>query len=207
MSLTNIPMDEFINLMKPFDPKIIMEIGSLNGADSILFKKSFPDSRVITIEGLPANYSLYLKNFFTNIETYNLVINSYDGVVDYFEKDVNGIHGIYDRGSEYGTKKLSLPCMRIDSFCNVNNINYIDAVKIDVEGATLEVLESFGDILKTVKIMHIETEDYEFFKNQHLQSDVHKFLIENKFENILSRGAIIQSNHKQYDEVWVRKNE
>ena len=201
MSNVNIPVEEFSIMVEKYKPTVIMEIGSLNGADSILFKTKFPDARVIAIEGLLENFEKFMKPL-VNIEVYNVVINSYDGETTYHIKTTNGIHGIFDRGTGYGDKKIQVPCQRIDSFCKENNIQNIDIVKIDVEGATLEALRGFGDILNTVKCMHIETEDYEFFKGQKLNNEVHDFLRTKGFKQILCRGCEISQSKKQYDEVW-----
>ena len=59
-----------------------------------------------------------------------------------------------------------MPCYKLSSIIKKYNINTIDILKIDVEGATLELLQSLENNLNDVKIMHIETESYPFFKNQ-----------------------------------------
>ena len=116
----DINMEEFMNYSKKFfdssDIKNIMEIGSLNGNDSLLFKSHYPEANVFCIEGLPDNYNQYLKEL-TNITPINAVIADYDGVIQYHYKDINGIHGILDRGQQYGSNVLELKCYTIKTIC------------------------------------------------------------------------------------------
>ena len=181
--------------------KNIMEIGSLNGVDSQLFKNFYPEANVFCIEGLPDNYNQYLKDL-TDITPINAVIADYDGVIQYHHKKINGIHGILDRGQEYGSNVLELQCYTIKTICEKYKIDSIDLVKIDVEGATYEILNSMSDMLKTIKIMHIETESYPFFKNQKLHDIVADYLIENGFTMVDMSYANISGGY-QHDSVWV----
>jgi len=201
----NIDMAEFIDIVKSKLPedsiKVIFEVGALDGKDSMLFKESFPKSNVYSFEGLPDIYDKFLKNL-SGISTYSKVVFNFDGEVPYHKKDVNGIHGVFDRGSSYGSEVLKLPCCRLDTVCREIGVSKIDMIKIDVEGATLEVLEGCGDILNTIKIMHIETEDYEFFKGQKLDCEVNNFLESRGFNLFLKRGYPILAGKFQYDSIW-----
>ena len=78
-------------------------------------------------------------------------------------------------------------------------------IKIDVEGATYEILNSMGDILKTIKIMHIETESYPFFKNQKLHDVVADYLSEKGFSMIDMTRVMIADGY-QHDSVWVNND-
>jgi FkbM family methyltransferase len=208
MEKIQINMESFMTLSKEYfhkdDIKNIMEIGSLDGVDSLLFKNHYPEANVFCIEGLPDNYNQYLKDL-TNITPINAVIADYDGIIKYHYKNINGIHGILDRGQEYGSKVLELPCYTIKTICENYKINSIDIVKIDVEGATYEILNSMGDILKTIKIMHIETESYPFFNNQKLHDTVSDFLIEKGF-TMIDMSSVNIAGGLQHDSVWINKN-
>jgi FkbM family methyltransferase len=201
-------MPSFIELSKQYfdvkEIKNIMEIGSLNGADSLFFKSCYPEANVFCIEGLPDNYNKYLKDL-TEITPINVVVADYDGTIKYHYKNINGIHGILDRGQEYGTNTLDLQCYTINTICDKYKIESIDLVKIDVEGATYEILKSMGDMLNTIKIMHIETESYPFFAKQKLHHEVHDYLISKGFTMIDMTSATI-ANGNQHDSVWVNNN-
>lgn len=201
-----INMSEFMGLVKKYfsdgDIVNIMEIGSLDGHDALFFKYTFPNSNVFCIEGLPDNYEKYLK-LLTTITPINIVIADYDGEVEYHKKNINGLHGILNRGDEYGTEVLKLKCKTIKTLCSEYNIKSIDVVKIDVEGATYEILNSMGDMLDAIKIMHIETESYPFFIGQKLHDEVATFLLDKDFTMIDISSVNIIGHSCQHDSVWL----
>lgn len=200
-------MDDFLILINenidPSEIEYIVEVGCLNAADSMFFKEKFPAANVYAIEGLPDNYEKYLKKN-TLINTYNTVICDYVGEIEYFVKSINGIHGIYDRGKRYGTKKITSPCTTLDKFCEENNIPRIDILKIDVEGATLNVLRGMVNILPKVKIMHLETEKGELFEGQALHDEIEKYLTERTFKMISLSQYEPEPNKPQCDSVWIK---
>lgn len=200
-----INMTEFINLVKnnflDSEIKNIVEIGSLDGKDSLLFKSNFPNANVYCIEGLSDNYNTYLKDF-VEVTPINIVVSDYDGEIVFHKKNVNGIHGILNRGDEYGTNTLVLKCMTMETICKTNNIESLDMLKIDVEGASYQVLKGIGKMLNTIKIMHIETESYPFFKGQILHGDVVNFLETNGFTMIDMTSVNISAGY-QHDSVWL----
>jgi len=182
----------------------ILEIGSLNGLDCLYLKNEFPLARAIAVEGLNENYELYMKNL-SDIESYNIIISSFDGFIDYHKKNVNGIHGIYDRGQEFGTFILNqMPTKTLDTFCEEIKLKKIDVLKIDVEGATYDILSSSNKMLNAIKIMYIETESCEFFKGQKLDNEVMEFLEKNNFVLLKKTSCSIESGF-QYDSVWINK--
>lgn len=201
----SIGMEEFKSLADcyyPF-PRIILDIGSMDGKDATEFATWYPSSRVIAIEGLQSNYDTYIKPN-PKIEGIHAVIYNYDGLIDYHEKKINGIHGVFDRGAIYGTRVHNkVPCTRLDTLFDLHGISTPDMIKLDVEGATMEALQSMGKYLEKVKIMHIETEDYPFFKHQTLHKEVCKFLFENGFHPVKMTNAVIGKQGHQFDSIWV----
>ena len=51
--------------------------------------------------------------------------------------------------------------------------------------------------------MHIETEDFPFFKNQKLDMDVVNMLSKNGFKLICKTGYNPTNDGKQYDSIWI----
>jgi hypothetical protein len=79
-------------------------------------------------------------------------------------------------------------------------------MKIDVEGATLEVLEGCSDLLHTVKIMHVEAESEALFKGQRLYPELHLFLLNNNFKLLKKTAAPISNSSFQYDCLYINNN-
>jgi hypothetical protein len=85
------------------------------------------------------------------------------------------------------------------------NITSPDMIKIDTEGTTYQVLQGAKTILPNVKILHIETESYQFFENQYLHEDVANFLLNNNFILLDMTSVCILDNYKQHDSVWLNR--
>ncbi len=75
-----------------------------------------------------------------------------------------------------GYKKFEVPCSRLADFSAKKNWNYIDYLKIDVEGSEYELLQGAGDLLKTTGVIKAEVCFIPFRKNQKLFSDVDLYL-------------------------------
>lgn len=193
-----------------YTPLTFMEIGSLNGADTVYFKDKYTNSVCHCIEGLPDNYNKYLVHINTpDINCYNTCISASNGTIEFHQKNglESGIHGIYNRGDRYGTNKLIVPTVTLDTLCSTNGIDSIDIVKIDVEGATYDILNSSKDgILNQIKMLHIETEDYPFFAGQKLDKDCEQILTDKGFVCICKTGYNPTTDGKQYDSVWINSN-
>lgn len=75
--------------------------------------------------------------------------------------------------------------MRLEKYVADKNIKSIDFAHIDVQGAELMVLEGAGSFLQNVKLIWMEVEAVELYKNQPLKNDVEAFMKKNNFINIL----------------------
>lgn len=201
----SIMMPEFVGYIKKYisNPSIIVELGSMDGKDSLYLKECFPKATVYAIEGLEENYNFF-KNM-TQIIAIHAVVCNVDGEIVYYKKNVNGIHGIYDRGEIYGNERIISPCCKFKTLVkNVIKQDHIDAIKIDVEGAAYDVLLSMEDYIHNIGIMHIETESKEAFKGQVTEKPVFEYLINNEFEMINKACCLIEDIY-QCDSVWVNK--
>ena len=120
----------------------------------------------------------------------------------------SGIHGIYNRGDKYGVKRHEYECVKFSTFCNSNKINTIDIMKIDIEGATYDILYdmSTNNILKGVKLLHIETESFPYFEGQKLDKDCCDILENNNFKCIMKSGYNPTKDGEQFDSVWINKS-
>jgi FkbM family methyltransferase len=203
--MKNIPIEYFVEYLSkrldPTDELTILEVGSKDAKDSLKLKAQFPNARVIAFE---AHTEEWRKVNPEGIQWVNLAIYNKNGTIPFYCKDLgSGIHSIRDRGRQYGNLVFEVLCCRLDDWCDDHGIKNIDIIKIDVEGCTYEVLEGMGDLLKTVKYMHIETEDYQFFASQKLDNEVTELLTD--FECDLKCGCEITGSHKQFDSIWRNK--
>jgi FkbM family methyltransferase len=203
-----IEIEKFIKYCKKELPeaKVIFDIGTEDARDALKFKNSFPDASVWAFEGNPFTYKKYSGALEQEPINYtNLVLSDKisDSASFYAKTDkFPGISSLRNRGNEYPGQVIDVKTTTIEHFCSENNISNIDVVKLDVEGCTYEVLKGFGKLLSTVKIFHLETERYQYFDGQILESEVFDLLKENGF---VLTGHSRCFDH-QYDSVWKRKS-
>ncbi len=186
-------------------PKTLFEIGSKDGADAKRLATFFEidPSNVYIIEAHPIffqniKYSYPEYNCFhfaasdKNEELiFNAALNYDDGRSSILERD------IYDSNS---FSKVSVSGVRLDSFLDVNNIEEVDLLKIDVEGAGMQVLTGFGDALTKVKTLQIEAEYKNIWKGSSTWSEIRDFLF--KDFNLYWKKNI---SGIQIDSIWVNK--
>ena len=108
-------------------------------------------SRVLSYEPFPENYILNKKNNQT-IDVFNLAVsNKSDEIVELLYTDSsNGGHTIieteFDREpGHFKHKNIFVKTITLDDIIYVNNIDHIDFLKVDTEGAELMIFEGLSD--------------------------------------------------------------
>lgn len=146
-------------------PKLILEFGSYDGGDGVRYKTTFPDCKVISIEACPKRFSLIkeLENKFS-IEAHNYAVCDIDGQIEFFQVEDNnvtdndlkcGSSGSINARTDFYKKKfphinekpsILVNSIRLDTFCQKNQIQNIDLVHCDVEGAEHRVVKGMGSM-------------------------------------------------------------
>lgn len=183
------------------DVKIIFDIGSCHALESVEFAKRYKKSKIFTFEANPISYQVCLENSkeYSSISVINKAVNDYDGMCKFYPMDKDKTittwedgnqgasslylaNGAYDHIEKYVQYEIEVPCTRIDTFCKENNLNFVDIVWMDLQGAELKALKSMGDILDTVQIIHTELEMNPMYEGQCLFGDVSEYLQERGFD-------------------------
>ena len=101
------------------------------------------------------------------------------------------------------TDSEEIEVITLDSFCNSQNINKLDLVKIDVEGHTYEVLLGAENMLQNISVVQAECElkfsDWEGQKYDFIA--VNELLKQNNFE--LAYFERLTGGH-QCDCIWIK---
>ncbi|MEE8424580.1 MAG: FkbM family methyltransferase, partial [Elusimicrobiota bacterium] len=74
------------------------------------------------------------------------------------------------------TEEINVKCVQLSNFINTKVAKDIDLMKIDVEGAELEVLSTLVDCKHTIRTFHLEMCFHEVFVGQALIGDVTTFM-------------------------------
>jgi FkbM family methyltransferase len=193
------------------EPKTVLEIGSRDGDDAEKLRKEFNiDSKnVWVIEPNPIQQSKIIKKY-PNINLIKRPIFNEEKKIIFYGVDVsdqilNGVSSLLNRVddlySKINTNKIELETMLGSTLLDIIN-EEIDLCKIDVEGATYEVLESFGDKIKNIKSVHIESEHRIVWVKQKLYNDVSELLKSMGFEQIYFQYC--NNDTLQSDSIWTQ---
>ena len=201
-------LNELIKLSTQFKCESLFDIGSRDGDDANYIASKLNIKEVFIFEPIPDS-AHRIASKYPHFNVAQLAISDNDGESDFNAINHNnieerGISSLRDRpdGVYVGrSDKINVKVNRFDTWYKINKRGTVDLVKLDVEGCTYEALKGFGEILKKVKIMHLETESFAYWEGQHLKTEVESLMAPHfKLVYELHVGGF------QYDQVWVNKS-
>lgn len=171
-------------------PKVIFDIGCYDAGDSRRFKQEFSDCEVYSFEASPTRVQI-LKDRVNDygITLVEKAICEYDGKINFYEsliynERVDAQGSIFKHTDAYKSRypqvsqnnySIEVSCTTVQSFCTENNIEEVDFAHIDVEGAELNVVKGFGNVLP--KMVFIETLGDEMFHDGTKKDEVDRLLV------------------------------
>lgn len=180
--------------------KTILDIGSLNGIESVKFSEKLPSSKVYTFEPNPESYNNVLISTYgiDNIKVYNLAASDFNGQSDfYITYDNMGGSSLLEPSITHKTgptiSKTVVDVVRLDEFCFEQNINDIHILWMDVQGSELNIFKGMGDILNNVKAIYVECSMIPYYNGASHKDDVIEYLNNYNFE------LISETHHDNYE--------
>lgn len=147
---------------------VIIDAGSNKGHFIDVVLEEYKDN--CTIHAIEPNDKLRsfteIKfEYFTNITYYQYPFYKESSVLQfhYFENFNNELSSIYNGGKDWDglpIKTKSVQCVTLDDYCAMKNIDSIDYLKIDVEGADLDVLIGSSGMMGKIGIIQIEYSEH-----------------------------------------------
>ena len=221
----SVPIEQELKILfKQNEPLVIFEIGACEGEDSIKYSRLFPNSSIYAFEPLPDNIKLIQNNLLhygvTNVKYYNKALSSREGTAEFYVSEgrpETAIESDWDYGNKSSSllppgkhleivsyihfnKKIEVETITLKSFCTSNNINIIDFIHMDVQGAELIVLEGASDFISSIKVIWMEVSKIALYQNQPLEEDVKRFMADNNF--VLIKNSL---DREWGDQLYVSK--
>lgn len=192
---------------------IIFDVGAGIGDYSLIAGSQNKKNQVFSFEPTHTSHLRFLENIsLNNIKNINLdsrVISNNSNGVYFNHKEINEISHINTKGAGEKCQSIS-----IDEFCEEKDINNIDLIKIDVEGAESFILEGMHKMIKNNSIQSIIIELNSNSLNYNSSNKKnYKFLskyyncyliMKNKFVKITSVDGI--ENNKTFNLICINKN-
>jgi len=166
---------------------VVFDIGANIGYFTLIFAKLVGDSgKVFSFEPESENFKILKKNVetngYNNVILEKKIVSNTNGVSTLYVSEKAGNHRIYK--SDNFIESVEITSISMDSYAKNNTLKKIDFIKIDVEGAELNVLQGIQNILDSNEHIILFTE---FSPNQ-IEScglepnDMINFLTNNKFK-------------------------
>ena len=199
--------EELINKFRKFQPKVVFDVGANVGEWTNIALASYPLSSIHCFEISQKTYN----NLTLNIQNNRAILNNFglsnvDGIFDYKDYgEDSGANTILLSATHHDTHikpNLVTAQLRLgDDYCLQGKIEFIDFLKIDVEGAEHLVLAGFEKMLKKKAIRLIQFEyGYTNGDSRFLMRDFYEFFV--KLGYIVGR---VQKGGITF-EKWTYKN-
>jgi FkbM family methyltransferase len=144
--------NNIINYTKHYkikDNDVVLDIGAYHGWFSIYNTKFY------CLEIDPVNYfnlkKLVLNDLKSNIFIFNIGVWSYTGTSKLYGDRVGSMGSRINYKNKRKNKSVLCKVTTLEDFVKENKIKKIDFIKMDVEGAEIEILESSKNFLKKYK--------------------------------------------------------
>jgi FkbM family methyltransferase len=190
--------------MFPYD-KNVLEIGSMNGNDAKFLADNLGivNSNVHIVDANPMFASEIRKNH-SNYQIHEFAICSKNGKI-YFnaaKDEDDGRSSIFNRDiyKNDNFEKIEVNAMTGKSLLEKCQISNVFALKLDVEGAAFEVLESFEKSIENIFAIQVETERSQVWDEQKTIVEVFGFLEKMNFSLAWSCDVGIQN-----DSIWINR--
>ena len=146
------------NIIVPFKPQCIVDLGANVGYASVYFANRFPDARIFALEPDTENFASAQKNtaHYKNIQMVK-------GAV-WHKKELLSIkdhgHGEAALTVQTGDGELTIRGYTIHEIIGLLGVAEIDVLKVDIEGSEKEIFENGSkEWIPKTKIIIVETHD------------------------------------------------
>ncbi|HEY6980684.1 FkbM family methyltransferase [Reyranella sp.] len=146
----------------------IVDAGAQHGQTTLQYLSAFPSCRVVALEPESGNHALAattLAPFDERVELIRAGLSNVDGTADLRVTSHSGAHSLLEVGDMryYDEPVTVLPAERIqtvtiDRLCQVRNIDFLDILKMDIQGGELMALQGAQRMLSRGAIRLIALE-------------------------------------------------
>ena len=139
-------------------PSVIVDAGANIGVTSVFYANRYPRARIFAIEPEISNFEMLVKN----VAAYKTVIPIHGAL--WGKATSVAVRGVQEF-SHWGVRvseepsAVSAPAFTISDLMSQHHIDFIDILKLDIEGAELEVFETSDPWIAKVGMLAVETHD------------------------------------------------
>jgi FkbM family methyltransferase len=147
----------------PATPKVIIDAGANIGLTSVFYANAYPGARIIAIEPEESNFRMLIKNtsFYPRIEPVNAALWGENCELDLC--DMERGHSAFqtkDRPASRTANRARVRGITLDKLISELGVDFVDLLKIDIEGAEIEVFADAARWIDKVGVIAIELHDW-----------------------------------------------
>lgn len=173
---------------------VVIDVGANDGWDSVGLASQY-GLPVHAFEPAPAMLEI-LRDMDPRVTVVPAAVADFDGTAT-FHIDRHGDQGCsslleyapetgpYWQGREFGVSEcLEVPVVRLDTYLRANDIDEVEYLHVDAQGADLAVLEGLGDCAAMVKAGRVEAatiREVALYRDQPLVDDIEAWLAAHGF--------------------------
>lgn len=200
-------------------PEVVLDIGSMDGADSKRFARFLPKAQIVAFEGNPYNYRAMcadaeLINGLIRLE--NCLVSDSPGESRFFVQRPTGDDAGFNRGTSSTlqrsldgarSEEVVLDAVRVDGFLD-NEYPSASRVAawVDVEGHSYGVLKGMDGAADRIKLIHVEVETKEVWSGQKLEHEVLGLARDMGFVKLASGRGDVQRDVILVNKSWYAAN-
>lgn len=166
---------------------VVVNVGAEDGFEAAIIEGSIPGSTVYRFEPNRGTEGLW----------YGLVVGATDGVATFYRMEDSALSSTYNRTGSIPEEREQV---RLDTWAKSADIPRIDALFIDTEGSTLDVLVGAGDLLDSVTFVCAEVQEVPLYGNHPLVPEVESYLASHG----LSRAPGGYAGGQQWNRFYAR---
>ena len=180
-------LEEQIRLAGP-DINVIVEVGAADGRDSLVYTERCQQARVVAYEPIPESFAKLsaLAAQENRLIPVNAAVSHKSGVAKMYQTDLVDASSLLkpiDLGSTLAkyhnvSGVIEVQTVRLDDEMRRLKIFGIDILKMDAQGAEIDVLNSFGSFLSEgrIKVIYAEVCFIELYEGAVFYHDLAKYL-------------------------------
>lgn len=172
----------------------VVQVGAEDGFEADCIREA-TGCRAVAIDADPKSVKMSPW-----LEAHETLIGASHTVMDFYVHKVDGLSSQFTR-EDGAEEKVAMPQQRLDYFCQQHGIEP-DALIIDTEGTTLDVLEGCGALLDNVRLIYAEVQTSVIRPGMRLLPEVEAFLSARGFVRREGRPSYHEGPQGNY--TWVR---
>lgn len=202
----------FCRLLRTLDIATVCDVGSMDGADALLFRRMLPKAAILALEPNPGNFALMAADTRlararirvlpaaasdrASLAPFYVIAADYARGRDLARRGMSSLHERSDWTRL--SSVVEVPTVRLDELLVSERLHGGPlALWIDTEGMALEVIRGGSGVLRATRMIHVEVETQPIIgKQQRLFADVERALIEAGFVLLATdqRRDVLQLN-------------